>query len=79
MVTKVCVRLGEVAGSTPIESQILININHHWPMGGCHVATSQWSISTTCQHTTGPLGLYELPHHLANLTCHIICLSCVTY
>lgn len=50
-------------------------------MGGCHMATSHWSILSMCRQTIRPPVRYNYmikPDHLANWTCHITCLPRVT-
>jgi hypothetical protein len=67
MVMDACVRLWEVVGSILWPpNKILNNLTHKWPMGGCHMATSHWSISHGL-HGVSMSALYGLYGHA---TCH---------
>jgi len=50
----------EVMGLNPIDTKILENINHYWPMRGFHVATSHWLSNVTCEMMIEPLVILEV-------------------
>jgi hypothetical protein len=54
-------------------TKILNNPIHKWPMGGCHVVASHWSIIAMCQHTISPPVSYRLPCHLVSQTYGVPC------
>jgi hypothetical protein len=48
--------VGEVMVSNPMEYIIILHrLNHHWPMGSFHVATSHWTSFAMCHQTIGTL------------------------